>query len=287
MVVTAALAVAVVVPSSAAQAAGTLDQQQPVITQGGNQVFSGISLAQTFTAGLSGALDQVDVAINEVRIPSLPTAPLVVEIRDTVNGLPGPTIFSSGSIAPADVPDYRDGTTFVSIPLTSVAPVHAGTLYALTLSSATSHEQGVYQWFRTLDDSPDLYPAGSAVHASGVPLTWVADLGISDWAFKTYVASVDETAPTVTIDNPDNGALYLKNSIVAADYACADEPEGSGIATCAGPVPNGAAIDTSTSGSKAFTVNAADNAGNTASATVHYRVCKIILVIDPLLRLCL
>jgi hypothetical protein len=285
MVVTAALAVAVVVPSSAAQAAGTLDQQQPVFTPGhGNQLFSGSSLAQTFTAGLSGALDQVDVAINAVPIP---TAPLVVEIRDTVNGLPGPTIFSSGSIAPADVPDFRDETTFVSIPLTSVAPVHAGTLYALTLSSATSQGQGVYQWFRTLDYGPDLYPAGRAVRASGVPPTWVADLGNSDWSFKTYVASVDETAPTVTIDNPDNGALYLKNSIVAADYACADEPEGSGIATCAGPVPNGAAIDTSTGGRKAFTVNATDNAGNTASATVHYRVCKIILVIDPLLRLCL
>ena len=55
------------------------------------------------------------------------------------------------------------------------------------------------------------------------------------------------------------------------DYECRDEP-GSGIATCAGDLPDGAALDTSAPGTRSFTVTATDVAGNSASTTVTYRV---------------
>jgi len=82
----------------------------------------------------------------------------------------------------------------------------------------------------------------------------------------------DDTPPTIAITTPADGAAYLLNQTVPADYACQDEPGGSGLASCIGTVLNSSAIDTSSIGTKSFTVNGADNAGNTASDSVSYRV---------------
>ena len=82
--------------------------------------------------------------------------------------------------------------------------------------------------------------------------------------------NIDKTAPTITITTPADGATYTLNQSVAASYSCSDSL--SGVASCTGPVPNGSNIDTSTVGSKTFTVNATDNAGNTATKTHSYRV---------------
>ena len=86
------------------------------------------------------------------------------------------------------------------------------------------------------------------------------------------VTVVDETAPTVTIATPQDGAVYKRGEQVAANYSCADEPGGSGIDTCVGDVANGAGVDTSTLGQHTFTVNATDRAGNTGSRSVTYTV---------------
>lgn len=83
--------------------------------------------------------------------------------------------------------------------------------------------------------------------------------------------SLDATAPTITITTPANGAQYILGSTVHADYSC-DDPGGSGVATCAGPVADGAPIDTASVGAKSFTVNATDNAGNPSSSTHTYTV---------------
>lgn len=82
----------------------------------------------------------------------------------------------------------------------------------------------------------------------------------------------DTTAPTISITMPTDGAQYLIGASILADYTCQDEAGGSGTVTCAGPVASGAAIDTATVGTKVFTVNAADTAGNSASLTRIYQV---------------
>lgn len=82
----------------------------------------------------------------------------------------------------------------------------------------------------------------------------------------------DTTAPTITINTPVDDATYLLNEVVNADYFCEDEAGGSGLASCVGTVADDAAIDTSTVGSHSFTVDAADNAENTASLTHNYSV---------------
>jgi hypothetical protein len=87
----------------------------------------------------------------------------------------------------------------------------------------------------------------------------------------TYTV-VDATAPDITVTTPASGAVYGLGEQVTADYACADEEGGSGLATCTGTAVDGAAVDTSSVGEKSFTVEATDNAGNAASKKVSYTV---------------
>jgi hypothetical protein len=82
----------------------------------------------------------------------------------------------------------------------------------------------------------------------------------------------DGEAPVITITAPAHGADYLLGSSVTADYGCVDETGGTGLASCTGPVANGTAIAMAPVGVKTFTVEAADNAGNTSSKTSSYRV---------------
>ena len=87
----------------------------------------------------------------------------------------------------------------------------------------------------------------------------------------TYTV-VDFTAPQIAVRSPASGASYTLGQPVAVDYSCTDEAAGSGIASCVAPVPQGGLLDTSHAGSFAFVVNAADRAGNHATASVPYTV---------------
>jgi hypothetical protein len=86
------------------------------------------------------------------------------------------------------------------------------------------------------------------------------------------VVARDEAAPTIDLRSPLDGAVYLLDEEVLADYSCADEDGGSGLASCLGDVADGAPVDTSTVGEKEFAVEAEDVAGNTSVARSVYRV---------------
>ena len=81
---------------------------------------------------------------------------------------------------------------------------------------------------------------------------------------------IDRKAPQITLTTPADGGVYQFNKTVLAAFACVDG--GSGAATCAGTVANGAAIDTSSVGAKSFVVTASDAVGNVSSTTVSYAV---------------
>jgi len=85
----------------------------------------------------------------------------------------------------------------------------------------------------------------------------------------TMGADHDEDPPVVTLTTPPDGATYLLNQSVIADYACSDA---TGMASCAGDVADGAAIDTSTDGDHEFTVVGTDNQGQETSVTHDYTV---------------
>jgi hypothetical protein len=82
----------------------------------------------------------------------------------------------------------------------------------------------------------------------------------------------DRLGPAIRIGTPGEGARFRRGDEIAADYACTDQVNGTGVGVCAGPVAPGAAIDTRSTGTKTFTVAASDRAGNATSAATHYTV---------------
>jgi hypothetical protein len=88
----------------------------------------------------------------------------------------------------------------------------------------------------------------------------------------TRLAALDNAAPSISVTTPADEATYVQGQSVVASYACADDRFGTGIASCVGSAPSGAALDTGSVGNKTFKVDAADVAGNTASVTRSYTV---------------
>ena len=95
--------------------------------------------------------------------------------------------------------------------------------------------------------------------------------GNSRTVTRSYTV-VDVTPPGITIDSPAVDASFDRHEDIPAEYACTDEPGGSGLATCEGTVPDGEPVPTATIGDHDFTVEATDNAGNAASLTRTYAV---------------
>jgi hypothetical protein len=77
--------------------------------------------------------------------------------------------------------------------------------------------------------------------------------------------------PSIAIVSPPSGAIYTRGQAVAAVYSCR-APAPAGVTACAGPVANGAPIDTATLGPHTFTVNARDTDRVTATRTAGYTV---------------
>jgi nucleoside-specific outer membrane channel protein Tsx len=148
---------------------------------------------------------------------------------------------------------------------------NAGAAYAFVRSDGSWSEQAKL----TASDGAAGDELGTSVAVSGdtaiMGAPFAAPAGRTD-AGAAYVYELDTTPPTIALASPADGAVYLLNEVVYADYGCEDETGGSGLASCAGEVSNGAAIDTASVGEKSFTVHAADNAGNLASLTHNYTV---------------
>jgi hypothetical protein len=89
----------------------------------------------------------------------------------------------------------------------------------------------------------------------------------SVWNFGT---STDTAAPSITIVSPSGAPLVLQSS-VQPGFSC-DDGAGTGVASCVGAPLNGTLVDTTSVGTKTFTVVAKDNAGNTSQSSVDYDV---------------
>lgn len=82
--------------------------------------------------------------------------------------------------------------------------------------------------------------------------------------------NIDKTAPEVVITTPEDGGSYTFKQTILADWSATDAL--SGIDTKVGTVPSGTPIDTSSLGTKEFTVTATDLAGNSSEIIVSYDV---------------
>jgi hypothetical protein len=86
-----------------------------------------------------------------------------------------------------------------------------------------------------------------------------------------HYSVADRTPPTIWFASPGNGATYTLGEQAWAAYSC-DDHNGSGLQSCRGDVASGAPLDTSSFGTKTFTVTAYDRAGNVARETHSYSV---------------
>lgn len=79
------------------------------------------------------------------------------------------------------------------------------------------------------------------------------------------------TPPSISITAPGSGATYQQGQAIPASYSCSPAAPAT-ISACTGTAANGAALDTSTPGTRTFTVQATDSLGQTSSQSVSYTV---------------
>ncbi len=88
----------------------------------------------------------------------------------------------------------------------------------------------------------------------------------------TRTAALDNAVPRIAIATPAPDAVFQQGQDVRAAFSCQDDANGTGIDRCTGTAAPGAPLDTASPGTRTFRVDAADNAGNTATATRTYTV---------------
>ena len=214
-------------------AAGTVDQQQ---TTSNNFIFAvapNIAVGQTFTAGLTGRLDQVDL---QLRLRGATAASIGVEIRTAVGNLPGPTVLASATISAASLPT-ADPPPFTSIPFTSPAPVVAGTQYALVFDLP---ENVVTEQVSTVD----VY-AGGRFSRSGAGRSgpYSPFPPVEDLVFRTYVTQATVSVGPRQVPEGNSGTTNLVfpvtlsfpvGAAVTAPYTLANGTATGGPACTAG-----------------------------------------------------
>jgi hypothetical protein len=104
---------------------------------------------------------------------------------------------------------------------------------------------------------------------AGTALTCTAN-GIGGPWSSTVTIKRDTARPAAAIVTPTSGQSFTVGSVANANYSCQDSL--SGIGSCIGSTANGAALDTSSVGSKTFTVIATDNGGNVLQVNNSYSV---------------
>ncbi len=123
-------------------------------------------------------------------------------------------------------------------------------------------------------DGVDTPATGDAVTigAEGVHTVtyWSTDNAGNREDAKTFKVSVDLSSPSITpSQSPDQNAHGWNNTDVAVSFSCADQTALSGLAECSAPQK------VSTEGkAQKVTGSAADNAGNTTSATATVNIDK-------------
>ena len=152
--------------STLASFIGTVDQENTVIGNGGTN--SSQPLAQTFTAGKTGLLTQIQLRLRATG------GDIGLQIEATTGGLPNGTVLATTvHTSPSNT------SSWCAFSLGSPIPVIAGTKYAIVFDMGPLTAA-------TADSSGDTYPGGQALLKS--VSTWGAVNGIVlDWDFKTLV----------------------------------------------------------------------------------------------------
>jgi ABC-type amino acid transport system permease subunit len=184
-------------------ASGTLDQQQSNETAIINGLDSGQSLAQTFTAGLTGTLTEVDLALAcFTDSPPICTG-RTVTVQIFSGTPPGTGPLGSQTLLASTIPlDSGASTPFTAITFT--VPIVAGNVYSIILTSSAASGSLAFD-MRGIKSN--VYAGGNSYHNTGGG--WVLDGGGQDWAFKTFVTTTSPPIPEYPFGLPLLAILTL------------------------------------------------------------------------------
>jgi hypothetical protein len=165
-----AILLALVPGSVLALVPGDLDQSNVLDPM---SLGSSTDQAQTFTAGKTGFLDDVELMFSG-------SGTITMTIQATTAGLPNGTVLATTTATLVSV----DG--FVDFVFASPASVTSGTMYAFIFNTGVA----AAAWGTDIEDA-DAYAPGQALAG---PAPWATNTFIGDFAFRTYVRAA--TAPT-------------------------------------------------------------------------------------------
>jgi hypothetical protein len=161
-------------------------------------------------------------------------------------------------------------------PSAAISSPASGALYAVgqSVSSSFTCAEGAGGPGIASCSDQNGHGSGAAVDTTGLgrhtfTVTAMSADGQSGSASVSYTVA---GAPSVTLSSPSDGAVYTVGQKVLASYSCQEGASGPGISSCAAPIANGAAIDTSTPGKQVFAVTASSTDGQTATKSVTFTV---------------
>ena len=211
---------AVLVSFQKVNASGTLDQQQPSHPYG--VVLRTLPtvqfVGQTFTAGLSGSLTEVDLVImpGTTACKTSVCGPVTVEIH---SGSPTGSLLASTSLPSSALPDWSQDT-FTVFTFSTPAQVAAGSVYAIVITTTYSNEGPPYDYYTVGEDAyfgdpPGVYPGGQQfLGYNGPPPTAWSAQDQFDIAFKTYVAAPSApSAPVGGLMEPVNKLVIITSYV--------------------------------------------------------------------------
>ena len=259
--ISAAAVVVFALAASVAWATGTLDQQNPGPSDSASILCGNGRLGQTFTAGLTGSLDTVQLGL--VRDQTVADSPgaLVVSIEGT-NSLANPgapddgDVLATQTIPAADIANVTDfgigGAAFnnvETIVFDNPAQVVAGTKYAIVLAApdCVFPEHGSNGYGFTY---PTVGGSQTSTYSGGEPcdlsLTGVWDCGTlnpGDHTFATYV-TVTPPPPSADVAVSVSGPTTAKKGALISYVITVSNtgPDTAHNVVLTNPVPSGASF---------------------------------------------
>ncbi len=220
------------------------------------------------TVNPGGAVGSDTVSVVTIVGPGAGTYPLgTTTVTYTATDQSGNQSSCSATITVVD-------TTPPSITCPAPITVEATSLFAAFVTPGTATASDIAGPVTITGPPAGTYPLGTTI------VTYTAtDQSGNTSSCNSSITVHDTTAPSITITTPAH-TVYAIGQVVNASYSCIDI--GSGVPTCAGNVASGTPIDTSSAGTKSFTVTAVDGVGNTSHQTVTYDVgFNICVLYDP------